>query len=125
MSGPDTRTYEVTFCSRVAGWANVLFSRHPEWPFRRAEIEESKAIHRKRSDLRFCGDAKKLILSGEVKMPGTREGRSAHNPDLVQDASIKADNAAAEFFFTWNVNELVLFDRKKLTTKLAVLVKND
>lgn len=68
MSGPDIRTYEVTFCSRVAGWANALFARHPEWPFRRAEIEESKAIHRKRSDLRFYGDARKLILSGEVKM---------------------------------------------------------
>jgi type I restriction-modification system DNA methylase subunit len=107
------RTYEVTFCSRVAGWANALFARHPEWPFRRAEIEESKAIHRKRSDLRFYGDAKKLILAGEVKMPGTREGRSPHNPGLVEDSATKADNAAAEFFFTWNVNELVLYDRKK------------
>ncbi len=112
-SDSDPRTYEVTFCSRVAGWANTLFARHPEWPFRRAEIEESKAINRKRSDLRFYGDAKKLILAGEVKMPGTREGRSPHNPDLVQDSSTKADNATAEFFFTWNVNEFVLFDRKK------------
>jgi len=113
MSDSDTRTYEVTFCSRVAGWANALFARHPEWPFRRAEIEESKAIHRKRSDLRFYGDAKKLILAGEVKMPGTRDGRSPHNPALVEDSATKADNAGAEFFFTWNVNEFVLYDRKK------------
>lgn len=113
MASSDIRTYEVTFCSRVAGWVNALFAEHPEWPFRRAEIEESKAINRKRSDLRVYGDAKKLILAGEVKMPGTREGRSAHNPDLVDDAANKADMAAAEFFFTWNVNELVLFDRKK------------
>ena len=112
-SDSDTRTYEVTFCSRVAGWANALFARHPEWPFRRAEIEESKAIHRKRSDLRFYGDAKKLILSGETKMPGTRDGRSPHNPALVEDSATKADNAGAEFFFTWNVNEFVLYDRKK------------
>jgi len=62
MSGSDTRTYEVTFCSRVAGWANALFARHPEWPFRRAEIEESKAIHRKRSDLRFCGNLFKGVF---------------------------------------------------------------
>ena len=112
-SDSDTRTYEVTFCSRVAGWANALFARHPEWPFRRAEIEESKAIHRKRSDLRFYGDAKKLILAGEAKMPGTRDGRSPHNPALVEDSATKADNAGAEFFFTWNVNEFVLYDRKK------------
>ncbi len=113
MSVQDIRTYEVTFCSRVAGWANELFSRHPEWPFRRAEIEESKAIRRKRSDLRVHGDAGKLILAGEVKMPGTVEGRSPYNANLVEDSARKADNAAAEFFFTWNINDLVLFDRKK------------
>jgi len=113
MSERDTRTHEVTFCSRVAGWSNALFADHPEWPFRRAEIEQSKAIKRKRSDVRIHGDAAKLILAGEVKMPGTNEGRSPYRADLVEDSARKADNAAAEFFFTWNVNELVLFDRKK------------
>ncbi|MCI0541191.1 MAG: SAM-dependent methyltransferase [Verrucomicrobiales bacterium] len=113
MANPDIRTYEVTFCSRVAGWLNALFAKHPEWPFRRAEIEESKAIKRKRSDLRIYGDAKKLILAGEVKLPGTVEGRTPYNPELVDDSAQKADNAGAEFFFTWNVNLLVLFDRKK------------
>ena len=113
MPDSDNRTYEVTFCSRVAGWANSLFDQHPEWPFRRAEIEQSKAIKRKRSDLRIYGKADKLILAGEVKMPGTVEGRTPYNADLVGDAAQKADNAAAEFFFTWNVNHLVLFDRKK------------
>jgi hypothetical protein len=68
MADQDSRTHEVTFCSRVAGWANELFSQHPEWPFRRAEIEESKAIKRKRSNLRIHGGAGKLILAGEVKM---------------------------------------------------------
>jgi hypothetical protein len=85
MSERDTRTHEVTFCSRVKSWADALFAQHPEWPFRRAEIEESKAIKRKRSDLRIHGDAGKLILAGEVKMPGTLEGRSPYNPDLVED----------------------------------------
>ena len=90
-----------------------MFQEHPEWPFRRAEIEESEAITRKRSDLRIHGDAGRLILAGEVKLPGTSEGRSPYNPDLVEDSAQKADNAGAEFFFTWNVNQLVLFDRKK------------
>ncbi len=113
MAGSDIRTYEVTFCSRVAGWANALFDQHPEWPFRRADIEQSKAIKRKRSDLRIYGKADKLILAGEVKMPGTVEGRSSYNAELVGDSAQKADNSGAEFFFTWNVNLLVLFDRKK------------
>ena len=113
MASTDLRTYEVTFCSRVAGWANALFAEHPEWPFRHAEIEQSRAIQRKRSDLRFYGDAAKLILAGEVKMPGTRDGFTPYNAALVDDAAFKADNAGAEFFFTWNVNSFVLFDRKK------------
>jgi hypothetical protein len=113
MAEQDSRTHEVTFCSRVAGWANELFNQHPEWPFRRAEIEESKAIKRKRSDLRIHGAAGKLILAGEVKMPGTLQGATPYNADLVADSATKADNAGAEFFFTWNVNNFVLFDRKK------------
>jgi methylase of polypeptide subunit release factors len=113
MAEKETRTYEVTFCSRVAGWANELFHQHPEWPFRRAEIEQSNAIQRKRSDLRIYGEADKLLLAGEVKMPGTRQGITPYNPDLIADSAAKADNAGAEFFFTWNVNDLVLFDRKK------------
>lgn len=113
MADSDIRTYEVTFCSRVAGWANALFAAHPEWPFRRAEIEKSKASSRKRSDLQIFGNANKLILAGEVKLPGTVDGRTPYNADLIEDSARKADNAGAEFFFTWNVNLFVLFDRKK------------
>ena len=113
MPARDLRTHEVTFCSRVAGWANDLFVQHPEWPFRRAEIEESKALHRKRSDLQIRGEAGKLILAGEVKMPGTAQGFTPYNAELVSDSATKADNAGAEFFFTWNINAFVLFDRKK------------
>ena len=91
MPESDIRAHEVTFCSRVAGWANALFAEHPEWPFRRAEIEQSKAIKRKRSDLRFYGDAARLILAGEVKMPGTRDGFTPYNAALVDDSAFKAD----------------------------------
>lgn len=59
MSNLDLRTHEIAFCSRVAGWLNALFAAHPEWPFRRAEIEDSRALHRKRSDLRVYGDARR------------------------------------------------------------------
>jgi hypothetical protein len=48
---PDTdlRTHEIAFCSRVAGRLNALFAAHPEWPFRRAEIEQSHALRRKQT----------------------------------------------------------------------------
>lgn len=113
MSVGDVRTYEVTFCSRVSKWADALFAKNPAWNFARTEIEESKGIKRKRSDLRIYDAQKKLVLAGEVKLPGTPEGRNAYNSDLIGDAFQKASNAGAEFFFTWNVNKLVLFDSKK------------
>jgi methylase of polypeptide subunit release factors len=113
MAVGDVRTYEVTFCSRVSKWAEALFSQNHGWGFSRAEIEESEGIKRKRSDLRFYDSKNKLVLAGEVKLPGTPEGRNAYNSDLIGDASQKASNAGAEFFFTWNVNKFVLFDAKK------------
>ncbi|HAO80719.1 MAG TPA: hypothetical protein DCQ92_17455, partial [Verrucomicrobia subdivision 3 bacterium] len=113
MAVGDVRTYEVTFCSRVSKWADALFSENPTWGFARTEIEESKGINRKRSDLRIYDSKKKLVLAGEVKLPGTPEGRNAYNSDLIGDAFQKASSAGAEFFFTWNVNKLVLFDSKK------------
>ena len=113
MAVGDARTYEVTFCSRVSKWADTLFSENPSWNLVRSEIEESKGINRKRSDLRFYGKKNRLVLAGEVKLPGTPEGRNAYNSDLIGDAFHKASSIGAEFFFTWNVNKLVLFDSKK------------
>lgn len=109
----DIRTHEVTFCSRVSKWADAIFENTAALSFKRTEIEESKGIRRKRSDLRVYDENGKLILAGEVKLPGTAEGRNAYNSALVQDSYQKASNAGAEFFFTWNVNKFVLFDSKK------------
>jgi hypothetical protein len=113
MADRDIRTHEITFCSRVSKWADSFFEKNPALAFKRTEIEESKGIKRKRSDLRVYGAHNKLILAGEVKLPGTAEGRNAYNSALVDDSYFKASNAGAEFFFTWNVNKFVLFDSKK------------
>ena len=105
MAIGDVRTHEVTFCSRVSKWAESLFAQNPAWNFVRAEIEER--VNRKRSDLRIYGAKNRLVLAGEVKLPGTAEGRNAYSDDLISDAFQKASNLGAEFFFTWNVNKLV------------------
>ena len=52
-----------------------------------------------------------MVLTGEVKLPGTREGRSPYDADLVRDAQKKADDANVQYFFTRNVNIFVLWDR--------------
>lgn len=46
-----------------------------------------------------------------MKLPGTTHGRSPFDPVLVKDALEKADQADCRYFFTWNVEQLALFDR--------------
>ena len=108
----DIRVHEVTFCSRIAKWAEAFFARKPEIGFKRVEIEQSTAKSRRRSDLRVYDPKGNLRLAGEVKLPGTPDGRNAFASTLVDDSATKAANAGAEFFFTWNVNQFVLFDAK-------------
>ena len=110
----EDREHEVSFCAEVKSWADALFAQHPEWPFAGAQIEKYPKGTNKRQDLRILDrEHSTPILSGEVKMPGTTEGRSPYDADLMQDAFNKADNIQAKYFFTWNVNTFVLFDRAR------------
>ena len=114
MASQKAAIHEVDFCGQVASTVNVLVSQNPSiYPFREARVEGfgTGVGRRKRKDLRFFDCYDKLMLCGEVKLPGTPEGRSAFSEKLMQDAFVKADNARVQFFFTWNVNEFVLFDR--------------
>ncbi len=110
----EVRENEVAFCADVKSWADALFPSRPDWPFTHAKIEQYGTGNNKRSDLRiFCKGSQTPVLAGEVKLPGTPEGRSPFDPSLMQDAFNKADNIQAPYFFTWNVNTFVLFDRSK------------
>jgi methylase of polypeptide subunit release factors len=111
----STRIHETDFCAQVASYSNVIFSSHSEYPFKSARIEGfgRGADKAKRKDLRFYDATDRVILCGEVKLPGTTEGRSPYAEEIVRDAHNKADNAGVEYFFTWNVNLFVLWDRKK------------
>lgn len=111
----QTRIHETDFCAEVASYSNAIFSAHPEFPFKSARIEGfgRGADKAKRKDLRMYDESGRMVLCGEVKLPGTPEGRSPYAEDLVRDAQQKADNAGVQYFFTWNVNLFVLWDRKK------------
>jgi hypothetical protein len=115
MADQDYRKHEVAFCSDVSKWADNFFGTRAEQPLATSDIESFGRGSQKRHDLRFYGHSQrgrgKLALSGEVKLPGTPHGRSPFDPTLVQDAFEKADRAVCRYFFTWNVEELALFDR--------------
>ncbi|MBM4078252.1 MAG: hypothetical protein FJ278_01030, partial [Planctomycetes bacterium] len=108
------RVHEVSFCAQVKSWADSLFAAHPEWPFTKATIEEYGSGTSKRQDLRiYRRGSQTPVLTGEVKLPGTPDGRSPYDAALMRDAFLKADNIQSPYFFTWNVNRFVLFDRSK------------
>ncbi len=115
MTASQPTINEVDFCAQIASAANILIKQNPAaYPFREARIEGyGKGVgRRRRKDLRFYGRNDKVVLCGEVKLPGTPEGRSAFADKLMQDAFSKADEAGVQFFFTWNVNEFAIFDRR-------------
>ena len=66
-----------------------------------------------RSDLRIYGRKGEgrggLLVSGEMKLPGTPLGRSAYDPALLDDAYDKTTRQNCRYFFTWNVEESALF----------------
>lgn len=95
MAIGDVRTHEVTFCARVAKWAEALFAQNSAWNFSRCEIEE--AVSGKRSDLRVYGRKDQLLLAGEVKLPGTIQGRNAFNSDLIRNSQEKRPISARSF----------------------------
>jgi len=114
LVSPRPGIHETDFCSQIASQVNLLVQAgEPISPISEARVEGYGAgpETRKRKDLRFFDTHGKLILCGEVKLPGTLEGRSPYDAKLCRDAEQKAENANIQFFFTWNVNRFVLWDR--------------
>jgi hypothetical protein len=106
--------HEVDFCSQVASQVNFLAQAGEGIsPISEARVEGfgSGLEARKRKDLRLFDAHGGLLLCGEVKLPGTPEGHSPYDANLCRDAQEKAENAKSRFFFTWNVNTFVLWDR--------------
>ncbi|MCX6575811.1 MAG: SAM-dependent methyltransferase, partial [Candidatus Aminicenantes bacterium] len=107
MVSPRPGIHEADFCSQIASQVNQLVQAgEPISPISEARVEGygTGTERRKRKDLRFFDTHGNLILCGEVKLPGTPEGRSPYDASLCGDAEQKAENANIRFFFTWNVN---------------------
>ena len=115
MPPPTYRQHEVQFCSEVSKWADRLFESRPDLPFGSSDIESFGRGSHKRQDFRVYERKErgrgKLALCGEVKLPGSPQGRSPFDMDLVTDAYQKATAENCRYFFTWNVEHLALFDR--------------
>ncbi len=101
---------EWEFTADAASWINEILARDASLPFDRAKCEQRGKGSRKRRDLTLLDRHKQACLTGEVKLPYRQDGGSPYNTAVVKDARAKARRAKTRYFFTWNVNEFVLWE---------------
>ncbi len=101
---------EWAFAGEVKSWIDQIVRYNPDLPFAGARIEESSLGSQKRRDLTLIDRHGTALLTGEVKLPDATDGTSPYRADVVRDARQKAERAGVRFFFTWNVNECVLWE---------------
>jgi hypothetical protein len=113
MKSAKTETInEVDFCATMATATAGIFAAIPDQcPFVEVRIEGKGSTKSKnaRKDMRFYGANQKILLTGEVKLPGNA---GPFDSKVVKDAFDKAEEALVDYFFTWDVNTFVLWDRK-------------
>jgi hypothetical protein len=107
--------HEQSFVADISSWINSILERTSGLPFRNAKVEEYPHGKRTRRDLSIYDKDGKVAICGEVKMPDAPDGKTPYDEDVVQDAFLKSSQSGARFFFTWNVNRLVIFDPSKVT----------
>jgi hypothetical protein len=107
--------HELEFTASAASWMNLIIEKDPTLPFSEAKCEGRTRGSQKRRDLSLRGKNSNILVTGEVKLPYQKDGATPHNAAVVSDARRKAIRASAEYFFTWNVNECVLWETQTAT----------
>jgi N-6 DNA Methylase len=102
--------HELEFTAAAASWMNLIIEKDHTLPFSEARCEGRTRGSQKRRDLSLFGKAGKVLVTGEVKLPYQKDGATPHNAAVVSDARRKAIRAGVDYFFTWNVNECVLWE---------------
>ena len=100
---------EWTFAAEVAKWMSLHLQGRRNLPFVDAKVETKTAGSLKRRDLTLYDRDGNKALTGEIRFPDAVDGQTPYNATIVTDARRKARAAKSPFFFTWNVNRLVLW----------------
>ncbi len=103
----------------MAKWITEILAKNTRLPFSEAKCEHRVSGSLKRSDLTLLDKNQVRVLTGEVKLPFQTDGGSPYNGAVVQDARKKAILAGVRFFFTWNVNEFVLWETESAKAPLG------
>lgn len=101
---------EWTVVGDAKSWMDALLAAHGgSSPFASVKLEQRTQSSLKRRDLTVLDRSGKACLTGEVKVPWAADGASPFVETTVVDARAKALAAGSPWFFTWNLNELVLW----------------
>lgn len=101
---------EWGFTGEVKSWIDQIVMFNTNLPFSGARVEDVGNGSQKRRDLTLLDRNGEPLLTGEVKLPDAPDGGSPYRSEVVKDAQQKAHRAGVKFFFTWNVNECVLWE---------------
>jgi hypothetical protein len=102
--------HELEFTTQAASWMNLILEKDPALPFAEACCERRSQGSQQRRDLTLLGRDGAALITGEVKLPYQKDGGTPYHSAVVRDARVKARRAGARYFFTWNVNECVLWE---------------
>lgn len=101
---------EWSIVADAKSWMDALREAHGDQsPFGAVKVETRASGSLKRRDLTITDRAGRICLTGEVKVPWAADGASPFVESTVVDARKKAAAVQSPWFFTWNLNELVLW----------------
>lgn len=101
------QTNEWSWTADVKSHIDALAASRPNLPFSGAKVEAPSSGVRR--DLTLLDRSNRPVLTGEIKLPYRSDGLSPQLDSVVLNAVRKARDAKCEYFFTWNVNEFVLW----------------
>ncbi len=106
----DLTDTEWSIVADAKSWMDALREAHGDQsPFGAVKVETRASSSLKRRDLTITDRAGRICLTGEVKVPWAADGASPFVESTVVDARKKAAAVHSPWFFTWNLNELVLW----------------
>jgi hypothetical protein len=105
----DDFPHEHEFTADVVSWMMLIIDKDPSLPFAAAKFDRRSKGSQQRRDLSLAGADGRILVTGEIKLPYQKDGATPYNASVVSDARQKAARAGADYFFTWNVNECVLW----------------
>lgn len=105
----DDYPHEHEFTADVVSWINQIIANNSSLPFSVAKFDRRTKGLQARRDFSLIGKDAEVAITGELKLPYQKDGATPYNAAVVSDARKKAKRAGASHFFTWNVNECVLW----------------